>query len=112
MTTLEEKELEEKEKAAGRVFPVQRLVGELCAMHNTAKKIGWMEQHTLHQAVKLLNDLRAELEWYAANAEAMARHVLAHNTKAMMETMQVLALDGGKRAEALLRPNAQGQPTA
>lgn len=87
-------------------FPHERLVGELCAMHNHAKKIGWMEQHTLKTAAKMLNDMRAELEWYAANAEAMARHVLAHNTKAMMDTMQVLALDGGKRADALLRPNA------
>lgn len=91
--------------AEGRL---ERLVGALCAMRNDPpKKFGWMEQSTLDDACQLLSEMKHALNWYAGEADAIARHVLAQNTSAMLASMQVLALDGGKRADKILRPNAR-----
>lgn len=49
-----------------------------------------------------IEGLRAALEWYAERAEEMQIHALRIDTKAMMATMQVLSLDGGKRARDAL----------
>lgn len=45
-----------------------------------------------------LDRMRDALQWYASEADAIARNVVAQHTQAMMASMQVLALDGGKRA--------------
>lgn len=54
-----------------------------------------------HQA---LLDTVAALEWYKTEAEAIKRNMERKNegTTALTASMQVLALDGGKRAEAAL----------
>ena len=49
--------------------------------------------------------MRLELQWYGDEANAIARNVLAKNTSAMMASMQVLAMDGGKRAAKFSPPN-------
>ena len=51
--------------------------------------------------------LREALRWYADEAEAIARHVLAQKTTAVMASMQVLALDAGRRARAILGEKAK-----
>ena len=55
-----------------------------------------------------LNALEAEnerlkkvLEWYAAEARAVKRNMENKNTTALTASMQVLALDGGARYDAL-----------
>ena len=60
-----------------------------------------------------LEALRAELRWYAEGAKAMACNVLAADKKAVLDTMQRFALDGGKRAENVLGPNVEltGRPS-
>lgn len=45
-----------------------------------------------------LDRMRDALQWYAGEADAIARNVVAQRAQAMMASMQVLALDGGKRA--------------
>lgn len=45
-----------------------------------------------------LDRMRDALQWYASEADAIARNVMAQRTQAMLASMQVLALDGGKRA--------------
>ena len=45
-----------------------------------------------------LDRMRDALQWYANEADAVARNVMAQRTQAMLASMQVLTLDGGKRA--------------
>lgn len=49
--------------------------------------------------------MREDLRWYGDEANAIARNCLDKNTGAMMASMQVLALDGGKRAAKHQTPN-------
>lgn len=94
-------------------YRLDRVLAELCAMHDKpSAEFGWMEQTTLHDAVLLLQEMRGALQWYATEAEAIARNVLAQNTTSMLASMQVLALDAGERADVILRPNAEAKPTA
>lgn len=46
--------------------------------------------------------LEKALEWYGEQAEAMARHTIAINPKAMEAIVTCLSLDGGNRARAAL----------
>jgi hypothetical protein len=52
---------------------------------------------TESQQVEKLKDA---LNWYAEQAMKMNAYVLAMNQISMMEVMQALALDNGKRARA------------
>ena len=45
--------------------------------------------------------LRDALRWYGQGAHALACNFLAADKKAVMATLEKLALDGGKRAAAL-----------
>ena len=47
------------------------------------------------------NQLREELRWYGQGAHALACCLLEGNKKAVMANLEMLALDGGKRAAAL-----------
>lgn len=67
----------------------------------------WLEAHAPETLRAMLRStaleaenkqMREALSWYGDEANAIARNVLAKNTSAMMASMQVLALDGGKRA--------------
>lgn len=82
----------------------------------------WLEAHapeTLRAMLRATalaaenNQMREELAWYGDEANAIARNVLAKNTAAMMASMQVLALDGGKRAAKFVQgPNVRGKGDA
>lgn len=79
----------------------------------------WLEAHapeTLRAMLRATalaaenNQMREELAWYGDEANAIARNVLAKNTAAMMASMQVLALDGGKRAAKFVSgPNVRAE---
>jgi hypothetical protein len=50
-----------------------------------------------------LDRLRAALRWYATEAKAIKTHAASPTgTTALMATIQVLASDGGRRAEEAL----------
>lgn len=53
--------------------------------------------------------VRQALEWYAAEAEALAKNTAtgAH-TQAVLASVTVLALDGGRKARAALSERANG----
>ena len=77
----------------------------------------WLEAHapeTLRAMLRATalaaenNQMCEDLAWYGDEANAIARNVLAKNTAAMMASMQVLALDAGKRAAKFVSgPNAR-----
>ncbi len=75
--------------------------------------VHWLQEHAPELLRGLLratamaaenNEMREELRWYGDEANAIARNVMAKNTSAMMASMQVLALDGGKRAARFQAP--------
>ena len=47
------------------------------------------------------NKMREELRWYGQGAHAIACCFLEGNKKGVMANLEILALDGGKRAAAL-----------
>lgn len=50
--------------------------------------------------------LRAALEWYATEARALAENMTAKKDMAVLASVNVLALDAGKRASDVLTHNA------
>ena len=51
-------------------------------------------------------EMRSALRWYAAKAKEMQRCTLRGDSKAMLEIMRELSLDGGKQAREAMGPNA------
>ena len=52
----------------------------------------------LSQLAGELKEARAALRWYADEAEAIAKHLQEKRDTALLASVQVLALDAGKRA--------------
>lgn len=58
----------------------------------------------------LLDAARQALEWYRSEAEAIAKHFAAGNDMAVLASVQVLSLDGGRRAEVALAEAENEEP--
>jgi len=59
--------------------------------------------------------IRAALSWYADEARACAKHSADKSfsaPQALLASVTVLALDGGRRADEALKPNVEVQPRA
>ena len=71
----------------------------------------WLEQHAPEvfratmratKAAQEAEQMKKELRWYAEGAKAMTCNTLACDKHAVLETMRLFALDGGKRAARFL----------
>ena len=56
-----------------------------------------------------LDRLYSALRWYGDEATALAANMTAKKDMAVLASVQVLALDAGKRTTDALGPNVQGQ---
>jgi hypothetical protein len=116
MAAADEPDFAERHVALGAAHGaknVDELVDKLRAQLEAAQA----DAKRAHQDFRIQNDgivrLQEALGWYADEARALAKHAASGaHTQAVLASVTVLSLDGGKRADAVLNMQEEGAPPA